>query len=147
MLLGGRENFNWKKNGSSAAVTDYVQDSALLLFDGIENVDVGTHSSTATAWKNFGAWGGSANASSGLSGSWESDGFSFNDDGDGGFVFGLSSVAWPQSEITIETVFKLSQFGKYAGRVFGITQLNTSTPNFRRARIALQTNLYPNVNV
>lgn len=141
MLIGGRQNIDKKHSSGGGSVADYVQDSALLFFDGIENVDVGTHSSTATAWKNFGTWGGSAVASSGLSGSWEADGFSFTDDVNGGFIFDLSNVTWTSGPITIETVFKLARAGKYAGRVFGVNQINTAIPGYRKARLALQTNL------
>ena len=50
MLLGGRENFNCKKDGSSAAVTDYVQDGLYLHLDGIENCGIGTHNASAKSW-------------------------------------------------------------------------------------------------
>ena len=134
MLIGGRQNIDKKHSSGGGSVADYVQDSALLFFDGIENVDVGTHSSTATAWKNFGTWGGSATATSDIKGFWTPDSYSFNEAG--GFVFGLSNVPWTRGTITIEIVYRMSQFGKWAGRVFGII-----SGSDKSSRLAAQTNI------
>ena len=100
-----------------ASSRDYVQDAAFLFFDGVENVGRGQHSSAATVWANLANENAPAVATSGLLGEWLADAFRFNQDG--GFACALSNVNWPAGGITIETAFRISQFGTWAGRPFG----------------------------
>ena len=100
-----------------ASSRDYVQDAAFLFFDGVEHAGRGTHSASATTWANLANENAPAVATSGLLGEWLSDAFHFNQDG--GFACALSNVTWPAGGITIETAFRISQFGTWAGRPFG----------------------------
>ena len=95
---------------------DYVQDSAFLFFDGIENVGRGTHDGTATTWKNL-VTGPDAEATSLGTGEWNADGFFFKDSG--AFYIDFTSVTWPSGGFTIELAFSLPQAGRWYGRVIG----------------------------
>jgi hypothetical protein len=97
---------------------DYVQDSAFLFFDGIENVGRGTHDGTASTWKNLVAGPDAVGTSLGT-GEWNADGFYFKDTG--GFPIDMTSVTWPSGGITVEVAYTLPQSGAWAGRVFGST--------------------------
>ena len=113
----------WERKSSPSSL-DYVQDSAFLFFDGIENAGRGVHSSSATTWTNLANANAPATATSGLLGAWLDDAYSFNQSG--GFACPLTNVTWPSGGITIEMAFRVSAFGTWAGRVFG-TSHNTGS--------------------
>ena len=100
-----------------ASSRDYVQDAAFLFFDGVENIGRGRHSSAATAWANLSNENAPASATPDLLGEWIVDAYRFNQSG--GFACPLSNIVWPSGGITIETAFRISQFGTWAGRPFG----------------------------
>lgn len=110
--------------GRGLSTLDYVQDAAFLFFDGIENAGRKTHDASATSWANLGTAGGAAAASASLAGSWKDDAFAFAEDG--GFVYDLASLTWPSGPVSIEMAFRISQFGTWAGRIFGSKHSTTN---------------------
>ena len=112
MIVAAHQTMLAPQGGPSSL--DYVQDSAFLFFDGIENAGRGTHASTGTTWKNL-AGGPDASATSGCNATWIDDALQCNETG--AYRVPLSSVTWPSSGMTIEIVFRQEQYGTWAGRI------------------------------
>ena len=130
MIIAAHQTMLAPQGGPSSL--DYVQDAAILFFDGIENAGRGTHSSSSLTWKNL-AGGPDGVAASFAGGHWDNAGFFFNNDGY--FDISLSSVAWPTGGITVEIAYSLPSAGTWAGRVIGSKQTNSAN-----TRIMWQTN-------
>jgi len=105
---------------------DYVQDSAFLFFDGIENAGRGTHNASATSWANLSGSASDATPQHNCEAVWTQDSLSFNEVGN--WRSSLSSVTWPSGYMTCEIVLRQNVYGTWAGRV--VQTNDTSSQRF-----------------
>lgn len=93
---------------------DYVQDSAFLFFDGIENAGRKSHTNTPGTWTNL-AGGPDASPVSSCNATWKTDALAFAETG--AYDIPLSGVTWPTGGMTIEIAYRWAQYGSWAGRI------------------------------